>query len=126
MEDEAGEGAEEGECPADDTGLEANEDGKPGNKLKEASGIGEKRCGRKAGTADHPGRTGRIGELAEAGHDEHKRKQDAGDKKDDVGGIRHGRDLRLNCSGGPRAPAPFEPRLAGVVAFFGHDEKINK
>jgi hypothetical protein len=26
----------------------------------------------------------------------------------------------------PRAPAPFEPRLPGVVAFFGCDEKINK
>ena len=89
MEDEAGEHAEHRQRPADDARLETDEHGEAGDQFEQAGEIGKRGRGRQAGARNHPRRPGGIHQLAEAGIDEHERKQDAREKEKGAIGRRH-------------------------------------
>jgi len=97
VEDEAGEDGEDGKRDGGDTSLEADDDGKTGNKFEDASEIGKRGCSGEPRAGDHAGRAGRIDQLGIAGDDEHGREKNAAGEKQKVvrGGVVHGRSPKL-------------------------------
>ena len=117
VEDDAGEHAEEGEQPAGDLGLEADEHEETGDQFEQAGKVGERGGRGQAGAGDHAGGAGRIDQLAEAGIDEDEGEKDAGDKDDGVVAAGHARLLGAARLWPALARLNFLERLSHLFAI---------